>query len=169
MKNKEIFNLIGTILVVIAVVLLIFSGPGLKKDGVIHKEFIDFNTLGIDLWISKKHLSILFASLFFFTIYCIKVIVQKFSNTMVNSIFIIASIALLFVLDYIRKLGYINLLTGETTVYTNNLFSTWKTWGKDTFFSRGNLIFMGLQLLLLILVFVTATLTVKRQLKLKSK
>lgn len=169
MKNKEIFNLIGTILVVIAIVLLIFSGPGLKKDGVIHKEFIDFNTLGIDLWISKKHLSILFASLFFFTIYCIKVIAQKFSNTMVNSIFIITSIALLFVLDYIRKLGYINLLTGETTVYTNNLFSTWKTWGKDTFFSRGNLIFMGLQLLLLILVFVTATLTVKRQLKLKSK
>lgn len=169
MKNKEIFNLIGTILVVIAIVLLIFSGPGLKKDGVIHKEFIDFNTLGIDLWISKKHLSILFASLFFFIIYCIKVIVQKFSNTMVNSIFIITSIALLFVLDYIRKLGYINLLTGETTIYTNNLFSTWKTWGKDTFFSRGNLIFTGLQLLLLILVFVTATLTVKRQLKLRSK
>nr|WP_299072889.1 hypothetical protein [uncultured Allomuricauda sp.] len=98
-KKKEIFWLIGTIMLVLILNTLIFGIDGLKSDST-----LDINVHDTYFVIANFHFIILLGVLVFFGIYLIRTLRGNFKNLTANLILIISTTLLIIILNGISTI-----------------------------------------------------------------
>jgi len=111
LKRKEIFWLIGTIILVLILNTLIFGIDGLKSDST-----LDINVHDIYFVIANFHFILLLGVLVFFGIYLIRTLRKNFKNLTANLILMISTILLIIILNGISVIveNFIQQTSGWT-------------------------------------------------------
>ncbi|MBM1104554.1 hypothetical protein JQC67_00245 [Aurantibacter crassamenti] len=107
MNKKEIFWLVGTIVIVLVLILIFFGIDGFN----INSTF-DINIHDTYFVISNIHLIFLLSVSLFFTIYFIRTIRNRFKNMTVNLVLIIATI--LFTIALGKTITMLGFFSGPT-------------------------------------------------------
>jgi len=126
LKRKEIFWLIGTVILVLILNFSLFGVDGFKSESV-----TDINIHDTYFVIANIHFILLLSILIFFSVYLIRMLRQNFKNLTANLIFIISGLLSIWILTGI--ISIINSYIGvtKTTEYnlpvTNNMFDNIST------------------------------------------
>lgn len=111
LRKKEIFWLIGTIILVLILNTLIFGIDGLKSDST-----LDINIHDTYFVIANFHFILLLGVLVFFGIYLIRTLRRNFKNLTANLILMISTILLILTLNGINTIvdNFIQQTSGWT-------------------------------------------------------
>ena len=111
MKKKEIFWLIGTIILVLILNTLIFGIDGLKSDST-----LDINVHDTYFVIANFYFILLLGVLVFFGVYLIRTLRGNFKNLTANLILMISTILLIIILNGISTIveNFIQQTSGWT-------------------------------------------------------
>ncbi|WP_147297800.1 hypothetical protein [Seonamhaeicola aphaedonensis] len=111
MNKKEIYWLIGTIVLVLILNLIIFGIDGFKSESV-----TDINVHDTYFVIANYHFILLFGISIFFAVYLIRVLRQNFKNLMANLVLIISTILLSIIMGGISTIvdSFAQLFSGAT-------------------------------------------------------
>lgn len=98
MKKKELYWLVGTLLVAVIINVFLFGIGVLQLTGS-----FDINVHDTYFVISNSHLLLLTAAWVFFWVYLVRMLLSKFRNITANSIFIINGVFCIIILSLVIK------------------------------------------------------------------